>query len=42
MAIEKKIDIPIESSLGHLAYGDLIFERWRALKKKNNKDINFE
>lgn len=29
--------IPIKSSLGLLAYGDLAFIAWRKLKQKNNK-----
>lgn len=35
----KNIDfsnMPLSSSLGHLAYGDLAFTAWRKLKKENN------
>lgn len=38
---EKKLtiklsEIPLESSLGLLAYGDLAFEAWREKKKRAN------
>lgn len=33
-------DFPIESSLGHLAYGDIAFTKWRELKKEHNKKLN--
>lgn len=35
----RKIDfsnMPLTSSLGHLAYGDLAFTAWRKLKKEHN------
>jgi len=38
-----KIDfnnIPINSSLGLLALGDIAFEKWRELKKNNNINSN--
>ena len=28
--------IPLNSSLGHLAYGDIAFKAWRDIKKENN------
>lgn len=28
-------DLPLESSLGMLAYGDIMFTAWRELKKKS-------
>ena len=31
------LNVPLSSSLGHLAYGDLAFTAWRELKKKQNK-----
>jgi hypothetical protein len=37
--IKKEIDfsnMPLTSSLGHLAYGDLAFTAWRKLKKEQN------
>jgi len=34
--IYNKISVPLESSLGHLAYGDLAFEAWREKKKQRN------
>nr|WP_321235880.1 hypothetical protein [uncultured Psychroserpens sp.] len=35
-------DIPLESSLGLLAYGDIAFEAWRELKKQSRKDKSNE
>jgi hypothetical protein len=32
--------IPIESNLGLLAYGDIAFEAWRRKKRKLNLDKN--
>lgn len=32
-------DIPLESNLGLLAYGDIAFEAWRELKKQSKKDL---
>ena len=29
-------NMPLTSSLGHLAYGDLAFTAWRKLKKEHN------
>lgn len=45
-SINKKQDIkildplqpPLESSLGHLAYGHLSFEAWRLIKKKHHNE----
>ena len=34
-------DIPLSSSLGHLAYGDIAFKLWRE-KKKINKSQSHE
>lgn len=34
--IMKLSDIPLESSLGLLAYGDIAFEAWREKKKQAN------
>lgn len=37
---KKQIDaskIPLDSSLGLLAYGDAAFKAWRELKKEHNK-----
>ncbi len=34
--------IPIESSLGHLAIGDIAFSAWRGIKKENNKSLREE
>ncbi|MBT8263492.1 MAG: hypothetical protein KJO05_11760 [Bacteroidia bacterium] len=31
-------NMPLSSSLGHLAYGDLAFTAWRKLKKEHNLD----
>ncbi len=31
-------DIPVDSSLGLLAYGDIGFEAWRKLKKYSKTD----
>ncbi len=31
-------DVPLESSLGFLAIGDIAFEKWREVKKKYNMD----
>ncbi len=31
-------EIPLESSLGLLAYGDIAFTAWRALKKQSRKE----
>jgi hypothetical protein len=31
-------NIPLNSSLGHLALGDIAFEAWRDLKKANNAE----
>ena len=36
---KKEIDfskMPISSSLGHLAYGDIAFTAWRKIKKEHN------
>jgi len=33
-------NFPIDSSLGHLAYGDLAFAKWREVKKEHNKKLN--
>ena len=35
--IIKPSDIPLDSSLGLLAFGDIAFEAWRKLKKRNKK-----
>jgi len=38
---KRKIDfsnLPISSSLGYLAYGDLAFTAWRKIKKEHNLD----
>lgn len=32
----KVSEIPLESNLGLLAYGDIAFEAWRELKKQSN------
>tara|TARA_A100000171_G_scaffold52284_1_gene69925 strand:+ start:11150 stop:11296 length:147 start_codon:yes stop_codon:yes gene_type:complete len=43
--IKKEIDfskMPISSSLGHLAYGDLAFTAWRKIKKEKNRNIEDE
>ncbi|WP_323788396.1 hypothetical protein [Psychroserpens sp.] len=32
-------DIPLESNLGLLAYGDIAFVAWRELKKQSKKDL---
>jgi len=40
---EKRINIskiPLNSSLGLLAYGDIAFKAWRELKKEYNKKEN--
>ncbi|MBT8182873.1 MAG: hypothetical protein KJO53_14930 [Eudoraea sp.] len=37
--IKREIDfsnMPLSSSLGHLAYGDLAFTAWRKIKKEHN------
>jgi hypothetical protein len=42
---KQKIDfsnMPLSSSLGHLAYGDLAFIAWRKLKKEHNLNIEDE
>ncbi|MEZ4792700.1 MAG: hypothetical protein R2783_04325 [Gelidibacter sp.] len=31
-------EIPLESNLGLLAYGDVAFTAWRKLKKESNKE----
>ena len=31
-------EIPVESSLGLLAYGDIAFKAWREIKKNNNEE----
>jgi hypothetical protein len=31
-------NIPLDSSLGHLAIGDIAFEAWRELKKSKNSE----
>lgn len=36
----KDSDIPLESNLGLLAYGDIAFVAWRKLKKASNKNQN--
>ena len=36
----KDSDIPLESNLGLLAYGDIAFVAWRNLKKASNKEQN--
>jgi hypothetical protein len=33
-------NFPINSSLGHLAYGDLAFAKWREIKKEHNRKLN--
>jgi len=33
----KPSEIPLESSLGFLAIGDIAFTAWREVKKANNK-----
>ncbi len=33
-------DIPLESNLGLLAYGDMAFTAWRKLKKEDKKRKN--
>jgi len=35
-------NIPLDSSLGHLAIGDIAFEAWRKMKQENNKEQNKE
>lgn len=34
----KLSEIPLKSSLGLLAYGDIAFEAWRELKRKSKKE----
>ena len=34
--------IPLNSSLGHLAYGDIAFTAWREIKKENNLKVGNE
>ena len=36
----KTSEIPIESSLGLLAFGDIAFTAWRELKKQSRKDVS--
>ncbi len=31
-------NMPITSSLGHLAYGDLAFKAWRKIKVNSNRE----
>lgn len=33
-------NFPINSSLGHLAFGDLAFAKWREIKKEHNRKLN--
>ncbi|MCW5520050.1 hypothetical protein J1N09_09385 [Aureitalea sp. L0-47] len=35
-------NMPLSSSLGHLAYGDLAFTAWRKLKKEQNLNEEYE
>ncbi|MFC7356775.1 hypothetical protein ACFQO1_03675 [Jejudonia soesokkakensis] len=35
-------NIPLDSSLGHLAYGDQAFKAWRELKNKQREIENNE
>ena len=35
---KKGLNVPLESSLGWLAVGDIAFEAWRETKKQHNKD----
>ena len=42
---KKEIDftnMPLSSSLGHLAYGDLAFSAWRKIKKEQNEKKEHE
>ena len=34
------VNMPLSSSLGHLAYGDLAFKAWRKKKELSKKNSN--
>lgn len=38
--ITPKIEVPLDSSLGHLAYGDITFVAWREKKLIYKKKID--
>lgn len=39
---QQDLQVPLSSSLGHLAFGDIAFRAWRKVKKEHAEQIKKE